>query len=291
MSKIFKPRRAVKSSTKTSSGVNKDIILQDGEMMLIKDDTNPSMNNVYDLYMGDGVTTIENLAPSISGTATGQNVTVINDTSATASSAIGNIVSGKSIGQLVGSIKQALSKILTEKANVNHTHSNYAASTHTHDDRYTRINNNATFSNEVRIMAASTATSWMGPQPRINLSRTDSPSPMMIEGTTNTGMLINSPTIWFENRSNANGRDINNSYFINSRVHITNADSNNTGHGQIGANANGLDITRLDNNNVAANTQLFLYKKQSGQSGVYSKTLTEANFTLDNGTLYINTSL
>jgi len=284
MSRIFKPRRANKSSAKTPSGRLKNLILEEGEFMMLKDDT--SANSNYEFYVGDGTTTLYDLPPAITGGSASESVVIVPDTSSTSAEAISHIVSGSLLGNLIGSIKQALTKINSEKANVNHTHTGYALTTHNHDDRYARLNNSTTFSNEIKLNEGAST----GTYPRINFARITSTAPVKIESQTNDGVTITSPRIYFESRTNNNQYQQGNVYFSNDKVHISTVSGTSTYHTTTVATADGANIESLDSNNTAQNTNLYLYKDDGNNHTGASRVLTEANFSLSGDVLTITTS-
>ncbi len=284
MSRIFKPRRANKSSAKTPSGRLKNLILEEGEFMILKDDIDPNANNAYDFFIGDGVTPLSDLPSSIAGGGSSERVTIIPDSSSTSTQAINNIVSNSLLGALIGSIKQALIKINSEKANVSHTHSQYAAISHNHDDRYTKLNNNATFTNEVKINAGVGASDY----PRVNFARDNSTRPVKIDSPANNEIVIGASVITVEDNLNGSYNK-NSTYFTNSNVYITNKDSGDVGTTKLNSKTDGLVATSLDNNSANQNTNLYLFKKKTGEAGANSKVLTKANFTLVGDVLYIDT--
>jgi hypothetical protein len=62
-----------------------------------------------DLYLGDGVSQIQNLSPAMYGDTSEEDMTITDDTSTTASAALGNVTTGKTLGAILGSLKKAIS--------------------------------------------------------------------------------------------------------------------------------------------------------------------------------------
>lgn len=106
MAKIFKPRRALRSSVK--SGSKRTLVLASGEMMLVGK-TAIGEGSKADLYLGDGVSQIQNLAPAMYGDTSEEDITITDDSSTTATAALGNVTSGAKLGNILGSLKKAIS--------------------------------------------------------------------------------------------------------------------------------------------------------------------------------------
>lgn len=106
--RVFKPRRSINSSVKTGS--KKDIVLEDGELMVVrKEQDGEYVKGVKsDIYIGNGVTTMEELKPAVYGDTSEEPINIINDQSQTTSDALSNVVNGRSLGQLLGSLKRAI---------------------------------------------------------------------------------------------------------------------------------------------------------------------------------------
>lgn len=104
MSKIFKPRRGRAS---TMAGTKASTVLAAGEFFVELPDTGVGTGPCK-IKMGDGSTTYPNLPYALGDEVS--DVTITADSSASASAALANVVSGKSLGQLIGSLKQACSK-------------------------------------------------------------------------------------------------------------------------------------------------------------------------------------
>ena len=106
MAKIFKPRRALRSSVK--SGSKRTLVLASGELMLVGKSA-IGENSKADLYLGDGVSQIQNLSPAMYGDTSEEDITITDDTSTTATAALGNVTSGATLGSILGSLKKAIS--------------------------------------------------------------------------------------------------------------------------------------------------------------------------------------
>lgn len=104
MSKIFKPRRGRAS---TMAGTKASTVLAAGEFFVELPDTGVGTGPCK-IKMGDGSTTYPNLPYALGDEVS--DVTITADSSSSASAALANVVSGKSLGQLIGSLKQACSK-------------------------------------------------------------------------------------------------------------------------------------------------------------------------------------
>ena len=106
MAKIFKPRRALRSSVK--SGSKRTLVLASGELMMVGKSA-IGEGSKADLYLGDGVSQIQNLSPAMYGDTSEEDMTITDDTSTTASAALGNVTTGKTLGAILGSLKKAIS--------------------------------------------------------------------------------------------------------------------------------------------------------------------------------------
>lgn len=106
MAKIFKPRRALRSSVK--SGSKRTLVLASGELMLVGKSA-IGEGSKADLYLGDGVSQMQNLTPAIYGDTSEEDITITDDTSTTASAALGNVTTGNTLGAILGSLKKAIS--------------------------------------------------------------------------------------------------------------------------------------------------------------------------------------
>lgn len=106
MAKIFKPRRALRSSVK--SGSKRTLVLASGELMLVGKSAIGESSRA-DLYLGDGVSQMQNLSPAMYGDTSEEDITITDDTSTTASAALGNVTTGKTLGAILGSLKKAIS--------------------------------------------------------------------------------------------------------------------------------------------------------------------------------------
>ena len=160
MAKIFKPRRALNSTIKTGS--KKNTILASGELMVVSRGNAIGANNKHDIYMGDGVTTMENLKPALYGDTSTEDITITEDSSTSSTLALANVVTGRTLGALIGSLKRAIKKVSDEAsdavsgitttlderyAQIDHNHDGrYALIGHNHDSTYAKLNSSATFS-------------------------------------------------------------------------------------------------------------------------------------------------
>jgi hypothetical protein len=106
MAKIFKPRRALRSSVK--SGSKRTLVLASGELMCVGK-TAIGENSKADIYLGDGVSQIQNLQPALFGDTSEEDMTITDDTSSTATAALGNVTTGATLGSILGSLKRAIS--------------------------------------------------------------------------------------------------------------------------------------------------------------------------------------
>jgi len=153
MAKIFKPRRSIQASVK--GGSKKTTILAAGELMVVSRGNSIGGGFKHDIYIGDGITQMQNLDPALYGDTSVEDITVTADASATATAALSNVVTGRTLGALIGSLKQAIIKTTSEindrintieiditgdldqrYAQINHTHTGYAPTDHNHDGRY-----------------------------------------------------------------------------------------------------------------------------------------------------------
>ena len=106
MAKIFKPRRALRSSVK--SGSKRTLVLASGELMMVGKSA-IGENSKADLYLGDGVSQIQNLTPAMYGDTSEEDMTITDDTSTSATAALGNVTTGATLGNILGSLKRAIS--------------------------------------------------------------------------------------------------------------------------------------------------------------------------------------
>ena len=102
MSKIFKPRRGRKS---TMNGTKASTVLSAGEFFVEVPDSGVGTGACH-MKMGDGTTPYSEL-PYMDADLTDSKITITEDTSTTATAAIENVVTGKSLSSLLGSLKQA----------------------------------------------------------------------------------------------------------------------------------------------------------------------------------------
>ena len=102
MSKIFKPRRGRKS---TMNGTKASTVLSAGEFFVEVPDSGVG-TGACRLKMGDGTTAYSKL-PYMDSDPSESEVTVTADASTTTTAALGNVVTGKSLSSLLGSLKQA----------------------------------------------------------------------------------------------------------------------------------------------------------------------------------------
>ena len=114
MSKIFKPRRGLKS---TLTGPKANTVLAAGEMFF--EIPNGGLNSGPGrIMLGDGTSTYSALTPFMEQTdVSSAQVTVTADNSATSTAAINNVSSGATTGALIGSLKQAISLTKSELTN------------------------------------------------------------------------------------------------------------------------------------------------------------------------------
>jgi len=112
MAIIFKPRRSDRSKV-SSGGTKATLVLEQGELFFVKNDTSGSTGR-YNIYMGDGSTQIQSLSPALFGDTSEEDITLTTDSSTTSAAALANITSGKTLGSLLGSIKTAITKLKSE---------------------------------------------------------------------------------------------------------------------------------------------------------------------------------
>lgn len=134
MAKIFKPRRA-KKTTVTGSGAKASLVLAAGELMVASRGTSIGGSNKHDIYIGDGATQIKNLSPALYGDTSDEDITITANTG-TYEQAYNAAVSGVKLSVILGALKQAINKLNDDKSPINHTHSGYAPVTHNHDELY-----------------------------------------------------------------------------------------------------------------------------------------------------------
>ncbi len=112
MAKIFKPRRSILTSVK--GGAKKTTILAAGELMVVSRGSSIGGGFKHDIYIGDGITQMDDLNPALFGDTSVEDITVTADASASSATALANVVTGKTLGALIGSLKQAIVKLNTE---------------------------------------------------------------------------------------------------------------------------------------------------------------------------------
>ncbi len=115
MAIIFKPRRSDRSKV-SSGGTKASLVLEQGEMFFVKNDTAGSTRR-YDVYVGDGSTQISSLSPALFGDTSEEDITLTDDASTTSTAALANIITGKKLGALIGSIKTAITTTKKESKN------------------------------------------------------------------------------------------------------------------------------------------------------------------------------
>ena len=107
MSKIFKPRRGKAS---TMNGTKSSTVLAAGEMFIELPDTGVG-TGVCKMKMGDGVTAYGSLPYAMGGDIATTEITgnINDDTSSTATAALANVTTGKTLGSIIGSLRRACS--------------------------------------------------------------------------------------------------------------------------------------------------------------------------------------
>lgn len=127
MSKIFCPKRA-KSTTVGVGGAKADVVLELGEALFVEPPEGAG-KGIGAIKIGDGSTAVSNLPMYIDGNISEVGVTVTTDTSSTATTAAGNVVTGKTVSSIVGSLKQAealnAAAITTAQSTINSIKTNY----------------------------------------------------------------------------------------------------------------------------------------------------------------------
>ena len=123
MSKIFKPRRGKAS---TMNGTKSSTVLAAGEMFIELPDTGVG-TGICKMKMGDGVTAYSSLPYAMGGDIASTEITgsIVEDTSETAKAALQNVTTGRTLGAIIGSLRQACKL-------------NEAAISKLNDDLYTR---------------------------------------------------------------------------------------------------------------------------------------------------------
>lgn len=115
MSKVLKLRRGRRS---TMLGTKASTVLASGELFGLVPDTGAG-TGAMDLYMGDGTTAFSSLPVAIHGDPSAAEITVTADASTTATAALANVVTGRTLGAIVGSLKQAVTKNATSITQIN----------------------------------------------------------------------------------------------------------------------------------------------------------------------------
>ena len=112
--RIFKPRRTLRSSAK--SGANKNIVLEDGELMVVRKGPDNEYNKGVksDIYIGNGVTKLEQMKPAVYGDTSEEPIDVSLDSSTTSQEALSKVVSGKTLSALIGALKKAIETVKYE---------------------------------------------------------------------------------------------------------------------------------------------------------------------------------
>jgi hypothetical protein len=107
MSKIFKPRRGKAS---TMNGTKSSTVLAAGEMFIELPDTGVG-TGICKMKMGDGVTAYGSLPYAMGGDIATTEITgaINDDTSSTATAALANVTTGKTLGSIIGSLRRACS--------------------------------------------------------------------------------------------------------------------------------------------------------------------------------------
>lgn len=105
MSKIFKPRRGKAS---TMAGTKSSTVLAAGEMFIELPDTGVG-TGVCKMKMGDGVTSYASLPYAMGGDIATTEITggIVEDGSSSATAALANVTTGKTLGQIIGSLRKA----------------------------------------------------------------------------------------------------------------------------------------------------------------------------------------
>lgn len=112
MAKIFKPRRALKA---TMSGDKKNTVLSAGEMMVVSLENSETGTiggiNKCNIYIGDGTRKFSQLKPSLYGDTSEEPISITESVAQTTEAALAEVVNGKKLSQLIGSLKTAVEKI------------------------------------------------------------------------------------------------------------------------------------------------------------------------------------
>ena len=113
MAKIFKPRRATKSTM--AGSVKKTTVLDAGEMMVVSLENSESGTiggiNKHNIYIGDGARQFSQLKPALYGDSSEEPITINASSAETTQAALSEITTGKKLGNLIGSLKTAIEKI------------------------------------------------------------------------------------------------------------------------------------------------------------------------------------
>ena len=116
MSKIFKPRRG---SATTMNGSKASTVLAEGELFFEYPDTGVGTGECK-IKLGDGSTAYSSLPYAVDGTAiSSKAVTVTSNSSTTITAALNNVATGKTLGVIVGALKQAVSLCNTSITELN----------------------------------------------------------------------------------------------------------------------------------------------------------------------------
>ena len=106
MAKVLKPCRGTES---VMNNAKSNVILQDGELFIECPDSGVGKGYV-NMKIGDGVTPYNKLPYAMRGNPSKLPITIISDTSDSMDKAMANIVTNKPLGELIGSIKQAIAR-------------------------------------------------------------------------------------------------------------------------------------------------------------------------------------
>lgn len=113
MAKIFKPRRATKSTM--AGSVKKTTVLEAGEMMVVSLENSESGTiggiNKHNIYIGDGARQFSQLKPALYGDSSEEPITIATSSATTTEEALREVTSGKKLANLIGSLKTAIEKI------------------------------------------------------------------------------------------------------------------------------------------------------------------------------------
>jgi hypothetical protein len=117
MSKIFKPRR-VKYSSIAEGGSKANVVLANGETVFVMPDTGAG-TGLGSIIMGDGTTAISNLPYMINGKISENKIEVVTNSKTTANAALTDVISGNTLGTVIGALKQASSLNASAATNLN----------------------------------------------------------------------------------------------------------------------------------------------------------------------------